>query len=383
MAAGTGFVYLDIAESIRRLVVSGELQPGDRLPSVRDMAERWRCTPNTVNRAYSQLAREGLVSSRRGGGTRVASQTAGFGVGPPPEWQWASLINRAETYLLEAISQGHSAAHAEAALAAAIARWQELRRRAPAQASSHPSPDAATEPGGTRRLHFAGSHDLSVELLARFLSEMPEPVTLTADFVGSLGGLIALARREADIAGSHLWDEGTRTYNVAYIQRVLPNRGVMLINLVQRVQGLIVPSGNPQALTAISDLVQPGVIFVNRQSGSGTRVWLDFQLKSAGLPASGIPGYDREESTHMAVARAVAEGRATAGLGIGAAAAAYGLDFVPLGKERYDLVIPLESWDVPQIALLRSVLSSPGFREAVSALGGYDVSQTGNETRVG
>jgi len=380
MTAGESFVYLEIAEAIRRLVFSGELQPGERLPSVRAMAQRWKCTPNTVARAYSQLSREGLLSAHRGGGTRVALRSEGFAPAAPPEWQWAELVNRAETYLLEALAQGHSAAHAEAALAAAIARWHELRRQVsplkPASGTQAPSKAR----GGATSLRFAGSHDLSVELLARLLSEGDAPVTMTTDFVGSLGGIMALARDEADLAGSHLWDETTGTFNVPFVQRVLPNREVLLVNLVQRVQGLIVQAGNPQGLRQISDLNAPGVVFVNRQSGSGTRVWLDVQLKTAGIPARAIAGYGNEEATHVGVARAVSEGRATVGLGVGAAAAAYGLDFVPLFSERYDLVIPRENCDLPAVGALRSAVGSETFRVAVEALGGYDLSATGEET---
>lgn len=378
MAGGESFVYLEIAESVRGLIVSGELQPGDHLPPVRAMAERWGCTPNTVSRAYSLLTREGLVSAHRGGGTRVASLEAGYGQSKSLEWQWAALVNRAETYLLEALKQGHSAAHAEAALAAAIARLEELRRRPGADQT-----DVAMEVAETDRLRFSGSHDLSVELLARSLSEQMPPVTLTTDFVGSLGGLMALARGEADIAGSHLWDEDTGTYNVPYVQRVLPNRRITLLNLVQRIQGFIVPSGNPQEMTSVGDLARPGVVFVNRQAGSGTRVWLDVQLKAADVSPEDIAGYEHEESTHLGVARAVAEGRATVGLGISAAGNAYRLDFVPLSKERYDLVIPMDVWDAPSVEALRTVVVSEAFQEAMLALGGYDVSDTGAESLLG
>lgn len=379
MTAGEGFVYLQIAEAIRRFIVSGELAAGERLPSVRAMSEQWRCTPNTVSRAYSLLSQEGLVTAHRGGGTRVASRMEGFGGSPSPEWQWAELVNKAESYLLDAIGQGHTPAHAEAALAAAIARWEELRRRPAAggtRALSGPERD------GVGVLRFAGSHDLSVELLARFLSEQSPEVTLTTDFVGSLGGLMAVARGEADIAGSHLWDETTHTYNVPFVQRVLPNRRLVLLNLVHRIQGLIVPQGNPQHLDSIADLARPGVVLINRQPGSGTRVWLDVHLRAAGISPESIVGYDQEETTHMGVARAIAEGRATAGIGISAAATAYGLSFVRLGRERYDLVVPVGSWESPAIEAIRAVVVSQAFQSAVAALGGYDMSETGNEILV-
>ncbi|MCE5253249.1 MAG: GntR family transcriptional regulator [Actinomycetia bacterium] len=379
MPGGRGFVYLDIAEAVRRLIVSGEVRPGERLPSVRAMARRWDCTPNTVSRAYSVLIDEGLVSAHRGGGTRVTSPSADLERARPPEWRWAELVNRAEGYLLEALNQGHSPAHAEAALAAAIARWEEMRRRPAPRVPSSAAGAAAEEAGRPPRVRFSGSHDLAVELLSRSLSEQEPAVELTTDFVGSLGGLIAVARGEADIAGSHLWDEVTGTYNVPFVQRVLPNRRIVLLGLAHRVQGLIVPPGNPQGLSVISDLTRPGVTFINRQPGSGTRVWLDVTLKGAGVAPENIAGYEQEEPTHLGVARAVAEGRATAGLGISAAATAYGLGFVPVGKERYDLIVPLEVWDLPPLRTLRSVVASPAFRDAVAALGGYDVAEMGTE----
>ncbi len=375
-----GIVYLEIAEAVRRSIVAGELLPGQRLPSVRDMAQRWQCTPATVARAYSRLAREGLVVSQRGGGTRVRPLRSGLGVlSRSPEWQWADLVNRAESYLLDALASGHSPAHAEAALAAAISRWQELRVAV--------GEDAESRGRGTRFSHlegeeqavvrFAGSHDLAVELLSRLLAEHSPPHSLTTVFLGSLGGLIALARGEADLAGVHLWDEKTGLYNLPFIERVLPNVPVVIVNLVKREQGILVPPGNPQGLRKLLDLAKPGVVFVNRQPGSGTRVWLDAQLKKAGLEARRIVGYQREERTHLGVARLIAEGAATAGLGIRAAAGAYGLEFVPLWEERYDLVARAEWRGEPAFAVLLKVLESTQFREALAALGGYDLSETG------
>ena len=371
MATSESFVYLEIAEAVRRAIVSGELKAGQRLPPVREMAKRWRCTPNTVSRAYALLAREGLISSHRGGGTRVIFGSVGGAAPESPGWQWASLVNRAEQYLLEAVSLGQTPAHAESALAAAISRWEEMQDRA------GPVTHDGTSYPAAGQLIFAGSHDLSVELLCRLLSEREPPVLVSVDFVGSLGGLIALARGEADFAGSHLWDQATEQYNVPFVQRVLPNRRVVLLNLVQRVMGMIVPPGNPLGLHGVPDLAPPGVVLVNRQPGSGTRVWLDVQLKVAGIDPGSVPGYEREESTHLAVSRAVADGEATVGIGIGAAAAAYGLDFMPLGQERYDLVIPEENWASPEVGALRDVVGSAKFKDAVLDMGGYDVSQTG------
>jgi molybdate-binding protein/DNA-binding transcriptional regulator YhcF (GntR family) len=366
------FLYQEIAESLRRRVASGELQPGDRLPPVREMARQWGCTPGTVGRAYTQLAQEGLVAGHRGGGTRVTSSA----LQPErPTWQWAALVNRAERFLLEALSNGHTPTQAESALSVAIARWRELQQKSDSQAQPKPQA-AATE------LRFAGSHDLTVEFIARMLSEDTTEARLSVAYVGSLGGLMALARGEADVAGTHLWDETTDAYNIPFVRRLFPGQRVALLTLVHRSLGLITPPGNPQGLENLGDLARPDVRLVNRQSGSGTRVWLDAQLKALSIAPESVSGYEREELTHLAVAQAVDQGNATIGLGIHAAASAYGLGFVPLTKERYDLVFLETVWCSPAGQALVDVIRLPRFQEAVVALGGYDTSETGRETWV-
>jgi molybdate-binding protein/DNA-binding transcriptional regulator YhcF (GntR family) len=364
-------LYLTIAESIRHLIASGELQPGDQLPTIRALAACWGCTPGTVNRAYGILMEESLVIGRRGAGTRV---TASALQDEPPPWRWASLVNCAETFMLDALSSGHTAAQAEAALAVAVARWQQLQEKGAPQ----PRPAAPED-----RLRFVGSHDLVVELLPRLLAERDSSLSLSLEYVGSLGGLMALARGEAEIAGIHLWDTVTDTYNTPFVQRVLPGRRVALLGLVQRSLGLIIPQGNPQHIRGLDDLIRPQVRFVNRQPGSGTRVWLDEQLRARGVSVHDIAGYDRAEATHLAVARAVAEGEATVGLGIQAAGDAFALEFVPLTQEQYDLAIPAEVWQARAARLLIEVIRSARFREAVSALGGYGTAISGQESWVG
>jgi putative molybdopterin biosynthesis protein len=205
---------------------------------------------------------------------------------------------------------------------------------------------------------------------------------LTVDYVGSLGGLMALAQGEVEIAGAHLWDEATDQYNVPFIRRLMPGQRVILLTLAHRSLGLIVPPGNPQGLETLADLAKPEVRLVNRQSGSGTRVWLDAQLKGVGMDPETVTGYEREELTHMAVAQAVERGEGSAGLGIHAAAAAYGLGFVPLTKERYDLVFSETVWGSSTAEAVAVIVRSPRFKEAVVALGGYDTTETGQERQV-
>ena len=222
-----------------------------------------------------------------------------------------------------------------------------------------------------------GSHDLTLDLIASHLSRRQPGPGLSSSHVGSLGGLIALRRGEAHIAGCHLLDEATGEYNVSYIQRYLPSVPLVLMNLVGRVQGLIVPTGNPKGIRSLEDLGRPGVVFVNRQRGSGTRVLLDYKLAGLSLDAEGIIGYDREEYSHLAVAAAVAGGSADTGLGILSAARALGLDFLPLLTERYDLVVPREHFDSELLQPLINLLQDSEFRREVESLGGYETGDMG------
>jgi putative molybdopterin biosynthesis protein len=195
--------------------------------------------------------------------------------------------------------------------------------------------------------------------------------------VGSQGGLVALRRGEAHLAGSHLLDPETGQYNIPYLRQYLPGVSVKLIALVGREQGLMVKRGNPLGLQSLQELVQPGVQFINRQRGAGTRVLLDYHLRLLGIPADQILGYNQEEYTHLGVAAAIASGRADCGLGIAAAAQALDLDFVPLFQERYDLVIPSQYAGTDLLSPLYEVLAAPAFRNAVAGLPGYDVSLMG------
>ncbi len=222
-----------------------------------------------------------------------------------------------------------------------------------------------------------GSHDVVLDLLASELSRENPGRSLASSNVGSLGGLLALSRGEAHLAGTHLLDEATGEYNLSYIRRHLKDTPIVLVALVGRVQGLLVPDGNPMGITGLADLARDGVTFVNRQRGSGTRLLLDHLLRSADIPTSGILGYEREEYTHLAVAATVAGGSADVGLGILSAARAIGTDFVPLANEQYDLAIPTELYDGEVLSPLLALIRDEAFRQQVDALGGYDTSRMG------
>ena len=230
-----------------------------------------------------------------------------------------------------------------------------------------------------------GSHDLALDLMQSFLRRQRPVVNLASAHVGSLGGLAALRRGEAHLAGCHLLDAATGEYNVAYVRRYLPDTPVAIVRLVGRTQGLLTAAGNPLGVISLEELLRPEVRFVNRQRGSGTRTLLDYQLERMGAAPEAINGYQREEYSHLAVAAAVSGGSADAGLGILSAARALGLDFIPLLDEEYDLVIPMEHYRSerlqPVLTLLNDNEKIGGeFRVAVKAMGGYDVSRMG-ETR--
>ncbi|RPI92852.1 MAG: GntR family transcriptional regulator, partial [Chloroflexi bacterium] len=254
-------LYQEIAESLRQAILYGELKPGDELPPIRDMSVRWHCAPGTVQRAYRELVQQGLVTSRPGQGTRVATPAA-------PESQSAlrraSLANEAEAFLLRLLSSGHAVDEVEQAVRLALDRWRVMVDD--------------IEPAADRVIRFVGSHDPSIAMLADHFRTLLPGYILHITFAGSLGGLIALAEHKAHLAGSHLWDEETDAYNAAFVRRLLPGQRTALLTLAHRRLGLIVAAGNPAGIAGLPDLIRPGLRFINRQPGAGTRVWLDAQL---------------------------------------------------------------------------------------------------------
>ncbi|HWE32357.1 MAG TPA: molybdopterin biosynthesis protein [Solirubrobacteraceae bacterium] len=226
-----------------------------------------------------------------------------------------------------------------------------------------------------------GSHDPILDLAASELRARDARVTLASSNVGSLGGLIALRDGLCHLAGSHLLEPETGDYTVPYVEQLLADRDIAIVRLVHREQGLIVAPGNPAGLGGIADLAQPEVRYVNRQRGAGTRVLLDYELQRAGIDAATLSGYSREEPTHLAVAAAISSGRADCGLGVKAAARAFGLDFVPVTQEPYDLVLERATAESERLAPLWALLESAAFRSAVEALGGYDAGEMGRRIR--
>ncbi len=353
-------LYQQIAEALRQDILTERLKPGQRLPSLRAMTARWGCTPGTVQRAYRELARQGLVISRPGQGTHVGGAVTAREDTP---LRRAGLVHRAEAFLLEAISAGHTPEEIESAVRIALDRWRSL--------PSQPSPASQD------RLRFNGSHDPALTWAAEKFHQDHPQYSLELTFSGSLGGLIALAEGRCDLAGCHLWDEESRSYNLPFIRRVLPGKRVALVHFAERRLGLILSPGNPLGIRGLADLARPEVRFVNRQPGSGTRVWLDSTLKSLGVPSEKIAGYEVELLSHSEVARAVAERKAHAGFGLETSALAYGLDFILLTQETYQLVLLEELLQHPAVQALLKWLDNEMIKASIAGMGGYETSRCG------
>ncbi|MDQ4075166.1 MAG: GntR family transcriptional regulator [Chloroflexota bacterium] len=359
------FLYEQIIESIRQEILQGALQPGDRLPTLREIAGEWRCTLGTAQRAYMELARQGVVASRPGQGTYVADTISRDEEVP---LRRARLVHQAEAFLLEAMTGGYTPSEVEHAVHLALDRWRAIAQQAP------------IVPG--RILRFEGSHDPALALVATRFTELTPDERMELKFSGSLGGLIALEKGQADIAGSHLWDVESDRYNEPFVRRLLPGESVALLTLAHRRLGLIVPPGNPAAIGTLDDLAGPDTRLVNRQRGAGTRVWFDAALRRQGIEPSQLQGYEVEKSTQTDVARAIAEGEANVGPGIEAAALAYGLDFIFLTKERYELVMRTHVCERPSVQALAGWLASSEAKAAIATLGGYDTTETGQIMRL-
>ena len=220
---------------------------------------------------------------------------------------------------------------------------------------------------------FSGSHDLVLEGIAGHLEKH---VTLLSLSVGSLDGLVHLRQGLCQISGSHLLDE-TGEYNTPFIRHLFPDRRMDVVTLAYRTQGLMLTSGNPKGIKKIADIARPNTCFVNRNSGSGTRLWLDAELRKLNIPTEKINGYDYVVQTHNEAAALIETGKADVSLGLQAAAHQHGLDFIPLFEERYDLVLPQEN----KRALLPVLdyIQTDDFRNSLASLTGYNSAHSGEQ----
>ena len=222
-----------------------------------------------------------------------------------------------------------------------------------------------------------GSHDPLLDELGNMMHANDRTVYMSSMHVGSMGAVMAMRRGEAHAGGCHLLDTETGEYNLSYMRKHFPNRDVKLVRCVGRQQGLMLQKGNPLGIKSFEDISGENVRYVNRQKGSGTRILTDYLCAKSGLDVKSIYGYEREELTHTSVAAQIAAGSADAGMGIYSAAAIYGLDFLPICIEEYDLLIPDYAWDSPVVKTMIETLKSDAFRERVVAMGGYTVENPG------
>lgn len=222
-----------------------------------------------------------------------------------------------------------------------------------------------------------GSHDLILDVLKNELQTNSPEFRLASFHTGSMGGLLALKQGITHLATSHLLDVESGEYNFPYIENILAGHNLIVVNMAYRQQGFMVQKGNPKNILEIKDLIRNDVHLINRQKGSGTRVLLDYLLKKSDINPAEIQGYNQEEFTHLMIASAVSNKRVDVGLGIFSAAKAFDLDFVPLIKERYDLIIPEKYFNSPGIKEILKVIKTDSFKKQVNGLGGYDLSHCG------
>jgi putative molybdopterin biosynthesis protein len=229
-----------------------------------------------------------------------------------------------------------------------------------------------------RTLVCTGSHDLILDIIADMMTLSGS--FLSSTHVGSMAGLMALRRGECHLAPIHLLDETTGEYNRPVMRNLFNGILMSLVKGVGRVQGLIVQKGNPLMLRSVADIAN--CRYINRQRGAGTRLFLDYKLKEAGLLPEAVNGYDREAATHMAVAAAVQSGSADAGMGIFSAASALSLDFIPLGNEAYDFALPSRFLELPFTRQFITILQSDAFHQRLAELGGYTWERCGEVEEV-
>ncbi|OKP97066.1 helix-turn-helix transcriptional regulator [Paenibacillus sp. P46E] len=221
--------------------------------------------------------------------------------------------------------------------------------------------------------------DMSLDILATHLERSESSARPLRSYAGSLDSLIAMYHGESDIVSTHLLDGDTGEYNLPYIRRLLVGFSYIVVHMLTRSAGFYVQKGNPKGIRTWSDLQQGGIKLINRERGAGARVLLDEQLRLHGISSSGISGYGNEENSHFAIAGRVARGEADVGIGTEKAAKIIdGIDFIPLIQERYDLVMLKTPEHEALIGTVIDILRSTAFKNELSSIHGYDLSETGN-----
>lgn len=254
-----------------------------------------------------------------------------------------------------------------------IERYKESMK-APARkpAAEQPQPAAARQ----IQARLAGSHDFLVEHLVKETAAA-KGLQIQPTYIGSLEGLMMLYRGQADIAAMHLLDPASQQYNLPFIHQLFVYETITVMRLASREQGFIVAKGNPRGINGFSDLARKDIRFINRQKGSGTRFLLDSKLLANGIAPADINGYEKEEWTHLSTASHISRGAADVAFGIRSAASHLGLDFIPVAKEQFDLVFRWTDENRETLGKLASFLQSESFKQSLSSLEGYDISELG------
>ncbi|MEH7501293.1 helix-turn-helix transcriptional regulator [Neobacillus drentensis] len=247
-----------------------------------------------------------------------------------------------------------------------------------------PAKKSPTEPTGTHNnpaqsIRLSGSHDFLVEHFAIQAGHALN-LQIQPSYIGSLEGLMMLYRGHCDIAAIHLLDPTSQEYNLPFIHQIFVYESILVLRLAARQQGFIVAKGNPKNILDFPDLTRNDVQFVNRQKGAGTRFLLDSKLSSYGIDPSKISGYSNEEWNHLSVASYISRGMADVTFGIQSAASHLGLDFVSVVKENFDLVFRFTAENKQCLTGLIQYLQSASFKDSLTDLEGYDISELGKIT---
>jgi len=218
--------------------------------------------------------------------------------------------------------------------------------------------------------------DLILDVLSNYMRLHNVPALRA--YIGSYDGLVSLYRNMVNVTAAHMWDSDTDTYNVPYVRRLLPGIPAVIVHLTCRMQGLYILKGNPKGIRGWEDFGRDDIVMINREQGAGSRVLLDENLKLLGIFGSNIKGYKKETSSHLAVASAVSRGEADVAVGNEKIARQVdNIEFIPMKKERYDLVLRKEDMNTPEIQTMLKIIRSAAFRNEFGNIGGYDTSDIG------
>jgi putative molybdopterin biosynthesis protein len=223
----------------------------------------------------------------------------------------------------------------------------------------------------------SGSNDPVLDVLHTCMRKAHPEFFIFSANTGSTAGLIALEKGYTDIAWSHLLDPETGEYNIPYLEKLAPSVPAVVVNLFFRELGFVILRGNPLGIKGFEDLNRREVRFINRQAGSGTRLLLDDRLGKEGIPSVGIDGYDREVFTHIEVGLAILSGGADTGIATAAVSSLLGLDFIPVTRERFDMILAQSVFFQKGVQAFVEMINSDLFHKQVENLGGYDFQSTG------